>query len=1627
FGVGSIQAGFILKEVAVDATGAITTQESLIKETYVYGAVTGQLSFGGHSDGKGGTQGGFGVGLNFAVSELGPLQMFVYSNVKIVLEPISGLAITELRGGVRFNTNLEDLQVRPPIGTSAGSVVEFIDPNDGTDTDYRVTLETTGNNLVVGDEFRIINSTTEFLSGEANFVVTAVDGDDITYEVEEDPGAYGGADIKKMTISDPEDLRDPGFASTKDLSLGDWEAQLDQAVVNQANVDGNVWDVLFDNAVLEVGATVSFDPRISDKIISFDADLLFDFEGRFLVTGKMNLASNLISIPAKLYTDFSDISTGAVRFLFLADLPEVEQNTFGIEPLLVLSGAVTFETLIGGVPATVDAITGLPAGVGMDVTAADVTDLSGTGDGPWDVTYTLDLPTAAPSDSLSVGDSVILVNNDPVTFDGTYIVRSIDDANDTFTMRIGTEVIDGQLDVDLDNDIDTDDDGTYLGIPVIDGSLDINRDGTIDADDGGEIFNVVAGVVVGVAIIDGMVDFDEDENVTADPDDDGVLGEGPGTLTTGGQAANLDDLGDGFRISLAGGIDVNIPSVTTITLEGSAQLDFAIGDADARIDFSFDASLSETNVGTIGQADGAFHVTIDTAGAGNVEIWGAAILTTDFGFLEPVGLFAAAEGLLRINTSGEEKPDEELMDVNGNTVSVALPANSFALRLDGDVDFRIQGTSVFQISGIFVLDFSNEQGFNVAIFAEDFSGDPGPASLRLGPEDATLIEFEVRGFLAIRNDGFAMDLGLSVDASLPLDLASISATAVLVVNTTGDVIEFDIPGGATDPNRPTGLSMTIPAAAPADPSAILTGPAPGDTGGISLQDLIDGSPSWTEGAAGAYGVVFLEGSMDLLTVLAFDISGYVLLSESVVSLAADFNAEGDFLGLASASVSGSVFFSSEGEFEVGVDGDVQLGPDRLNINGSAGLTISYLDENGKASGGTGSKVLDIYGDLNVGLTIDIDPFDRVNITGLSLSVAYNSGYGEITVGVTYPEPFWDEACTDLGPLGEVCIPFPNFREATNTFVVGALKVVTPPPPVLGQVDGSGVLTVNVGDATARNLRSLLVDEINEDVTIGAIGPVSGGVQTITLSMFGVTQEFAGVTEILISDMADGDDRVILDVDVPATISGGAGSDSLTYRGTGLAILNGDDGQDSLAIYGTPSSSSELYGGADNDTLYNASNVDVALYGDGGNDDITGGTGDDTTLEGGAGADTIRGGGGVDTMTGGAGADLLVEDVADLELFETAIGGGGGDRVMIVGSSAADDLRVTIDAFDVVKISSYSGGSVVGSITLDAGGVEAINLAGLGGADDFSLSGALELGGVTSGVTIDVGSDSAPDEVNVTLGSGADVLEIDSTNAGIQGVWATHFTFAVQSAEASDGDTLSVYALGGMDELTVGEGSDGRRVKDSLDVVLDGGDDDDTLRTVYGNVDLIGGAGTNDKAIISSDPNTTGKPDITLVSDKVAVYRNGSLEHLVSYSEVEDVAIELGDASTGNDLTVQNTLGHPLLITGSGGADDVVVESVDASGGIEINLNAGANTVTLGKNGSLALLANSVDVNGGTGADTLIYDNSNDPTGRTPSVGSTSVSGLPLSSTVAFDAAVEAIRLELGLDADQVTIDGLTRR
>jgi len=127
----------------------------------------------------------------------------------------------------------------------------------------------------------------------------------------------------------------------------------------------------------------------------------------------------------------------------------------------------------------------------------------------------------------------------------------------------------------------------------------------------------------------------------------------------------------------------------------------------------------------------------------------------------------------------------------------------------------------------------------------------------------------------------------------------------------------------------------------------------------------------------------------------------------------------------------------------------------------------------------------------------------------------------------------------------------------------------------------------------------------------------------------------------------------LPIDIPATVRGGAGNDSMNGSNAG-SLLDGGAGNDGLyALNGNDTllggdgddrldgmaGNDVLRGGAGRDLLMGREGDDV-LQGDGGNDTLYGSEGDDR-LEGGPGSDELDGGGGRDHVYGNRGTDTFL--------------------------------------------------------------------------------------------------------------------------------------------------------------------------------------------------------------------------------------------------------------------------------------------------------------------------------------------------------------------------------------------------
>ena len=175
-----------------------------------------------------------------------------------------------------------------------------------------------------------------------------------------------------------------------------------------------------------------------------------------------------------------------------------------------------------------------------------------------------------------------------------------------------------------------------------------------------------------------------------------------------------------------------------------------------------------------------------------------------------------------------------------------------------------------------------------------------------------------------------------------------------------------------------------------------------------------------------------------------------------------------------------------------------------------------------------------------------------------------------------------------------------------------------------------------------------------------------------------TQEAEDVRQLVIWG-SKGDDRIAVadDIEVPATLNGGAGDDTL-IGGAGSDTINGGSGDDTLIgnegadrLFGA-SGHDNLRGGLGDDSLYGGAGNDE-LFGDGDDDYLAGHLGDDLIL-GGRGDDHLLGGLGNDRLFGGANNDIAMGEVGNDEIF----GGDGNDELFggfgadFIAGEAGDD-------------------------------------------------------------------------------------------------------------------------------------------------------------------------------------------------------------------------------------------------------------------------------------------------------------------------------------------------------------------
>ena len=190
------------------------------------------------------------------------------------------------------------------------------------------------------------------------------------------------------------------------------------------------------------------------------------------------------------------------------------------------------------------------------------------------------------------------------------------------------------------------------------------------------------------------------------------------------------------------------------------------------------------------------------------------------------------------------------------------------------------------------------------------------------------------------------------------------------------------------------------------------------------------------------------------------------------------------------------------------------------------------------------------------------------------------------------------------------------------------------------------------------------------------------------------------------------------------------------------------------------------------------------------------------------------------------------------------GQAGTDTLVFNGSNANENIDISANGSRVRLFRD------VGNVTMDLNGVENIQLNAMGGADTITVN---DLTGTDiKQVAIDLAAagtnsgDGAPDQVIVNGTAGDDTIKIarNGSTVTVNGLAAQ-----VTIAHADATDTLVVNGLGGNDTIDASALSAGH-----INLMLNGGDGNDTLIGSDGNDLIIGGRG-NDVALLGKGDDT----------------------------------------------------------------------------------------------------------------------------------------------------------------------------
>ena len=759
----------------------------------------------------------------------------------------------------------------------------------------------------------------------------------------------------------------------------------------------------------------------------------------------------------------------------------------------------------------------------------------------------------------------------------------------------------------------------------------------------------------------------------------------------------------------------------------------------------------------------------------------------------------------------------------------------------------------------------------------------------------------------------------------------------------------------------------------------------------------------------------VSGKVDILKVLDFNASMTIYVGPDPNTGAEGYwsfnaNASVSFFGL--ATLSGSIFLDSDGNFRISLSGQIVLGSSDFGLVGQ----FSIFVESQAPTSSAPFYTFELSGSASVSLNVF-----GISLAGLGVSFDFKAqGSGRVPITLSFDVSihflFWTIHKSASFTIGYLELPVPIFLAGSGgSCPNGANQPGCQPQTWNGTAGTPQPLILNVGNlAQYRNIGG---DGTNDSYEISQVGGSSGDA-TIQVNAFGRQETYQHVSSIVAdwssqscTASAPCSETVQVDpsVTVPVHVTGSTGAfsdNTIEYAGnnsqttlTGGSESNNivDSGPAVVTILGNPGGQPD------------ANAVDIIRHTGGkGTANITSGPGN-WFIVGGTSTDSITVGSGnnqiagpAGTITLGTGANVVYLTAGQGSATTINGGGGGASNTLILIAAPGDDSLSGSTAANSIAISLTGGGST-GTYTIDTGAVQHIVFQGSTGTDTFSAF------NVSSSDSMYLSAPGAITIINSTFSSGG----ADTAASATPPAWCPStsgcagLTISAGGALTLTGSALTSSAasaaLSAGTALTVTDSSvsaaSGLGVTAGGNLVVQYVSSGSSLRSTAGAVNLSAGGSVTIAGSSVSDANGT-----------------------VSVTDPGSISITATVDSTGTAHgSVLRASGSGGNVTISGGGLVLVSGSSLTSGNAAVSVTAQQGTLTLA--GASLQAATSVTVAAVAGA--LIVQNATGPSQLTATGGNI---GLTAGTTITFarsSASAIAGQVTLTANGGTVTIGGST--